>query len=267
MEAEEKVRAMLGTLPDFSCPVLVSGGSRSSRMECAGELCCLIEGKQVPLNSRDILLLPSSPAPAISQVREAVDLMQKFPISLPRRIGIVENISSLSEAGQDALLKDLEEPSKRSSWLLFSPSLLGVAPAIKSRCHSYFLSSSSSREGGEEEKEAAQTLSSLLSLKSMSGALTLASDVAGKAKESEDKKEFCFSFLSSLLFIFSRALKEKDGLPASGEGSSPLLRLSRPVLLLLTEEVKTSFAKVEANVSPQLIFESLFCQILLQWRF
>ena len=267
MEAGEKVKAMLGTLPDFSCPVLVSGGSRSSRMECAKELCCLIEGKQVPLSSRDILLLPSSPAPAISQVREAVDLMQKFPISLRRRIGIVENISSLSEAAQDALLKNLEEPSKRSSWLLFSPSLLGVAPAIKSRCHSYFLSS---RQGEEEEeggKEAFQTLSSLLSLKSMSGALTLASDVAGKAKEAENKKEFCFSFLSSLLFIFSRALKEKDGLPPSGEGAHSLLPLSRPSLLFLTEEVKTSFAKVEANVSPQLIFESLFCQILFQWRF
>lgn len=266
MEAGEKVKAMLGTLPDFSCPVLVSGGSRSSRMECAKELCCLIEGKQVPLNSRDILLLPSSPAPAISQVREAVDLMQKFPISLPRRIGIVENISSLSEAAQDALLKNLEEPSKRSSWLLFSPSLLGVAPAIKSRCHSYFLSS---RQEEDEEggKEAFQTISSLLSLKSMSEALTLASDVAGKAKEAENKKEFCFSFLSSLLFIFSRALMEKDGLPPSGEGAHYLLPLSRPSLLFLTEEVKTSFAKVEANVSPQLIFESLFCQILFQWRF
>lgn len=267
MEAGEKVKAMLGTLPDFSCPVLVSGGSRPSRMECAKELCCLIEGKSVPLDSRDILLLPSSPAPAISQVREAVDLMQKFPISLPRRIGIVENISSLSEAAQDALLKNLEEPSKRSSWLLFSPSLLGVAPAIKSRCHSYFLSS---RQGEDEEeggKEAFQTLSSLLSLKGMSGALTLASDVAGKAKEAENKKEFCFSFLSSLLFIFSKALMEKDGVPSAGEGIPSLLQLSRPSLLFLTEEVKASFAKVEANVSPQLVFESLFCQILFQWRF
>lgn len=266
MEAGEKVKAMLGTLPDFSCPVLVSGGSRPSRMECAKELCCLIEGKGVPLNSRDILLLPSSPAPAISQVREAIDLMQKFPISLPRRIGIVENISSLSEAAQDALLKNLEEPSKRSSWLLFSPSLLGVAPAIKSRCHSYFLSSRQG-EDEEEEGEAFQTLSSLLSLKSMSGALTLASDVAGKAKEAENKKEFCFSFLSSLLLIFSRALMEKDGVSSAGEGAQSLLPLSRPSLLFLTEEVKTSFAKVEANVSPQLIFESLFCQILFQWRF
>lgn len=266
MEAGEKVKAMLGTLPDFSCPVLVSGGSRPSRMECAKELCCLIEGKSVPLNSRDILLLPASPAPAISQVREAVDLMQKFPISLPRRIGIVENISSLSEAAQDALLKNLEEPSKRSSWLLFSPSLLGVAPAIKSRCHSYFLSS---RQGEDEEggKEAFQTLSSLLSLENMSGALTLASDVAGKAKEAENKKEFCFSFLSSLLSIFSGALMEKDGVSSGGEGIPSLLRLSRPSLLFLTEEVKASFAKVEANVSPQLVFESLFCQILFQWRF
>ena len=119
MGAEEKIKAMLGVVADFSCPVLVCGGNSKSRMECAEALCCLLEGKESPLNSRDVLFIPRSPSPSISQVRETVDLMQKSPVSLPRRIGVIEDLSSLSEASQDALLKDLEEPAKKSSPLLF----------------------------------------------------------------------------------------------------------------------------------------------------
>ena len=270
MEPKERIEEALGSLPDFSCPLLVSGAGRTSRRRCAEDLCRLIEGKEVSLNSPDILFIPEVPPAKVLEVREGVALMQKSPVSLPRRVGIVENVSSLSEAAQDALLKDLEEPAKKSSWILFSPSLLGVAPAIKSRCHCYFISPSSSdakKEGGVQEGAAEALLSSLLSLSSMAGAIKLATEVAARAKEAEDKKLFCFSFLSSLLFIFSRALMKKDGAQAAGGGSPPLLPLPRPSLLCLMEEVKASFDKIEANVSPQLVFESLFCQILLQWRF
>ncbi|MBO6021074.1 MAG: hypothetical protein J6P10_02915 [Aeriscardovia sp.] len=266
MGAEEKIKAMLGVVADFSCPVLVCGGNSKSRMECAEALCCLLEGKESPLNSRDVLFIPRSPSPSISQVRETVDLMQKSPVSLPRRIGVIEDLSSLSEASQDALLKDLEEPAKKSSWILFSPSLLGVAPAIKSRCHSYFISPSFGEEEGIAGEEAKNLLSALLSSSKMSEAAGLAGEEAGKAKEAEDKKAYCFSLLSSLLLLFSRALREKD-VPSSSGSPSLLSSLSRPSLLFLAEQVKASFSKVEANVSPQLVFESLFCQILLRWRF
>ncbi|MBR4399661.1 MAG: hypothetical protein IKT06_01860 [Aeriscardovia sp.] len=266
MEAADKVRSMLGRIPEFSCPLLISGGSPASRLECAKSLCSLLEEKDAPLNSPDILFIAQTPPPSISQVREAVDLMQKFPASLPRRVGIVENISSLSEAAQDALLKDLEEGAKRSSWILFSPSLLGVAPAVKSRSHCYFISPSFGAEK-QEEAPARELLSSLLALPSMSGALRLASAVAGKAKEAEDKKLFCSSILSSLLSVFSQAIMEKDGLPQASPLASALCSLPRQSLLFLIEEVKASFDKVASNLSPQLIFESLFCQILLRWRF
>lgn len=257
---------MLGSVPDFSCPILISGANRSCRTECAEDLCCLIEGKRVSLNSPDILFIGESPSPSAEQVRESMGLMQKFPIALPRRVGIVENLYTLSESAQDVLLKDLEEPAKKSSWILFSPALFRVPPAIKSRCHCYFISPSFGAKKPEEGRGANEVLSSLLSSSTMASAVRLAGETAGKAKEADDKRLFCFSFLSSLLSVFSKALMEKAEIRSEGS-SSPLSFLPPSSLLFLTEEIKTSFDKVEGNVSLQLIFESLFCQIVLQCHF
>ena len=263
----EKLKEALGSLPDFSCPVLVAGGGKEERRECAEALLSLLEGRPAFLDSPDVLFIGESPAPGAAEVREDVELMRKAPAFLPRRAGIVENVSSLSEAAQDALLKDLEEPAKMSSWILFSPSFLAVPPAIKSRAHCYFISPAF---GGAAEDGAFSEglLSSLFSLSSMSGAVKLAMEEAALAKEAEDKKAFCFSRLASLLSACSKALEEKDGGRAFGGGPSRLASsLSRPDLMAFAEEVKGSFDKISSNVSPQLVFESLFCAFNLRWRF
>ncbi|MBO6098440.1 MAG: hypothetical protein J6O87_03210 [Aeriscardovia sp.] len=263
----EKLKEMLGSLPDFSCPVLVAGGGKEARKECAKALLALLEGAPAPLTSPDVLLMEENPAPGVAEVREAVRLMRKAPAFLPLRAGVVENVSSLSEAAQDALLKDLEEPAKRSSWILFAPSFLGVPPAIKSRCHCYFVSPAF---GGESEEAAAgeEILSRLFSLSSMSAAVKLAMEKGSQAKEAEDKKAFCFSLFSSLLLFCSRALEEKDGgLPAGGGASRLASSFSRSALMGFAEDVKESFDKISSNVSPQLVFESLFSSFLVRWRF
>ncbi|MBR6439795.1 MAG: hypothetical protein IKS61_00520 [Aeriscardovia sp.] len=262
-----ELKKMLGSLPDFSCPVLVAGGGKESRRECAKGLLSLLEGRQAPLDSPDFLFVEESPAPSVAQVREAVELMRKAPAFLPRRAAVVEDVSSLSEAAQDALLKDLEEPAKRSSWILFAPSFLGVPPAIKSRAHCYFISPGFGGEG-ESAALAEDLLSRLFQAKSMSGAVKIAMEEGALAKDAEDKKAFCFSLLSSLLLVCSSALREKDGAEAAGGAASRLSSaLSREGLMALAEEVKGSFDKISSNVSPQLVFESLFCAFLLRWRF
>ncbi|MBO6003835.1 MAG: hypothetical protein J6P35_02590 [Aeriscardovia sp.] len=262
-----KVGELLGSLPDFSCPVLVAGGDKESRRECAEALLSLLEGRPAPLDSPDVLFIEESPAPGVAQVREAVALMRKAPAFLPRRAAVVENVSSLSEAAQDALLKDLEEPAKRSSWILFSPSFLGVPPAVKSRAHCYFIrpkSASEEAEGAASE----ELLTRLFQIHSMSGAVKLAMEEAALTKDADDKKAFCFSLLSSLLSALSEAVREKDGKKASGGAASRLaLSLSRGSLMDFAEEVKGSFDKISSNVSPQLVFESLFSSFVLRWRF
>ena len=68
--------------------------------------------------------------------------------------------------------------------------------------------------------------------------------------------------------IFLKALEEKDGGRAFGGGPSRLASsLSRLDLMAFAEEVKGSFDKISSNVSPQLVFESLFCAFKLRWRF
>ncbi|MBQ5762607.1 MAG: hypothetical protein IIW04_01055, partial [Aeriscardovia sp.] len=72
----EKLKEMLGSLPDFSCPVLVAGGGKEARKECAKALLALLEGVPAPLTSPDVLLIEENPAPGVAEVREAVRLMR-----------------------------------------------------------------------------------------------------------------------------------------------------------------------------------------------
>ena len=50
------------------------------------------------------------------------------------RVVVMEDADRLTESAANALLKAIEEPSSRTVWLQFAPTLHDVLPTIRSRC-------------------------------------------------------------------------------------------------------------------------------------
>jgi hypothetical protein len=80
---------------------------------------------KIPVGSRD-RLLPGS-------VRWLIEKLSKAPVSGNYCV-IIDGLDGISEAGQNALLKTIEEPYSRAYIILIAESRTGVLPTIISRC-------------------------------------------------------------------------------------------------------------------------------------
>lgn len=69
----------------------------------------------------------------IDEVRDLVTLSEQMPSTAPWRIIIIENTERMLERTTNVLLKEIEEPSPRTIWLLCAPSAQDVLPTIRSR--------------------------------------------------------------------------------------------------------------------------------------
>ncbi len=69
----------------------------------------------------------------IDQVRELMETSEQMPVFSPWRIIIIEDVDRMSERTTNVLLKDIEEPSAHTMWLLCAPSAQDVLPTIRSR--------------------------------------------------------------------------------------------------------------------------------------
>lgn len=69
----------------------------------------------------------------IDEVRELVTLSEQMPSTAPWRIIIIENTERMLERTTNVLLKEIEEPSPHTIWLLCAPSAQDVLPTIRSR--------------------------------------------------------------------------------------------------------------------------------------
>ncbi|MFD0704379.1 DNA polymerase III subunit delta' [Alloscardovia venturai] len=69
----------------------------------------------------------------IEQVRELMDKAEQMPSISPWRIIIIEDVDRMAERTTNVLLKDIEEPSEHTIWLLCAPSAQDVLPTIRSR--------------------------------------------------------------------------------------------------------------------------------------
>ncbi|TCD54527.1 DNA polymerase III subunit delta' [Alloscardovia theropitheci] len=69
----------------------------------------------------------------IDQVREIMTTSEQMPALSPWRIIIIEDVDRMSERTTNVLLKDIEEPSEHTIWLLCAPSAQDVLPTIRSR--------------------------------------------------------------------------------------------------------------------------------------
>ena len=69
----------------------------------------------------------------IDEVRDLVTLSEQMPSTAPWRIIIIENTERMLERTTNVLLKEIEEPSPRTIWLLCAPSAQDVLLTIRSR--------------------------------------------------------------------------------------------------------------------------------------
>ncbi|WP_418969573.1 DNA polymerase III subunit delta' [Alloscardovia omnicolens] len=69
----------------------------------------------------------------IDQVRELSAHAEQMPVLCPWRIIIIEDVDRMSERTTNVLLKDIEEPSEHTMWILCAPSAQDVLPTIRSR--------------------------------------------------------------------------------------------------------------------------------------
>ncbi len=70
----------------------------------------------------------------IDQVREAIELSAYRPFEGSRRVVIIDQAESLGDPAQNALLKTLEEPRPRSTFILITARTSLLLPTVRSRC-------------------------------------------------------------------------------------------------------------------------------------
>ncbi|RSX52270.1 DNA polymerase III subunit delta' [Bifidobacterium samirii] len=69
----------------------------------------------------------------IDDVRELIGLSEQMPSTAPWRVIIIEDVDRMLERTTNVLLKEIEEPSEHTIWLLCAPSAQDVLPTIRSR--------------------------------------------------------------------------------------------------------------------------------------
>lgn len=75
----------------------------------------------------------------VEEVRELVRRAAMSPTLGRRQVLIVEDADRVTERGADALLKSIEEPARRTVWILCAPTPDDVVATIRSRCRSLTL--------------------------------------------------------------------------------------------------------------------------------
>ncbi|WEV72593.1 DNA polymerase III subunit delta' [Bifidobacterium sp. ESL0790] len=69
----------------------------------------------------------------IDQVRDLIETSEQTPSVAPWRVIIIEDVDRMMERTTNVLLKEIEEPSPHTIWLLCAPSAQDVLPTIRSR--------------------------------------------------------------------------------------------------------------------------------------
>ena len=69
----------------------------------------------------------------IDEGRDIIATSEQMPGTAPWRIIIIEDVDRMLERTTNVLLKEIEEPSAHTIWLLCAPSAQDVLPTIRSR--------------------------------------------------------------------------------------------------------------------------------------
>ncbi|MBQ2253209.1 MAG: hypothetical protein II328_04410 [Clostridia bacterium] len=137
---------------------------------------------------------------SVDTVRRANEAAQTAPIHAARRVFLIPDVAKLNASAQNALLKNLEEPSRTTVYLLLCEEAAGVLATIRSRCVIFRTELFSAKQLSEElarrfpkEDAATLTLAARLSGGSLGQAIAFLSD-----KKMEKCREMASRYLALL---------------------------------------------------------------------
>lgn len=136
-------------------------------------------------NHPDITIIaPEGKLIKVDTVREVINAAYIKPSQAQKKVFIFKDAHRMNEAGQNALLKTLEEPPQSVIFILLAESSAALLPTVISRCTLFSLSPPDKKSGieilckmGFSEEEAAQRL--------MAAAGNIGRAAAEKAKKSK----------------------------------------------------------------------------------
>jgi DNA polymerase-3 subunit gamma/tau len=94
--------------------------------------------KAVGCLDSNIIEINAAKFTGIDDMREVTELANFMSFG-GSRVFIIDEVHGLSKQAFDSLLKNLEEPSKGTSWILCSTNPTKIPKSIKTRCHDYEL--------------------------------------------------------------------------------------------------------------------------------
>lgn len=95
--------------------------------------------------SMDVIELDGASNNGVDEIRNLIGQTNYQPVTLPKKIFIIDEVHNLSASAFDALLKTLEEPPEYCIFLLCTTELHKIPPTIISRCELYEFKSISSQ--------------------------------------------------------------------------------------------------------------------------
>lgn len=109
----------------------------AAALQCATGGCGRCEECRTTLSGAhpDVTLLRTEQLSiGVDEVRSLVGRAGMAPVKNRHQVVVVEDADRITERGADALLKGLEEPARKTVWLLCAPSADDVIITIRSRC-------------------------------------------------------------------------------------------------------------------------------------
>lgn len=196
----------------------------------------------------------------IGDVREMQKQEELSVASGGIKVFIINNAQNLTREASEALLKTLEEPSKKSLIILLTEEKKFLPKTILSRCHSVFFSGGLNNiESIPEEdlKEIVEQLSALLG-ESKFEKMILAKELADNKVVEKRIKEWVLALYN--IFLIKSDKSQLTGVSAQIlEGLEK--KLNRDKILEVLEKTNSLLNLLDTNVSKRVLFEDFVLNI------
>lgn len=107
-----------------------------------GNPCCECEECRSIMegNSPDVIEIAAAVNTGVDKVREICDTVSYHPVSLTKKVYIIDEAQALSKAAFQAFLKMLEEPPQHVIFILATTDMGAIPPTVRSRAAVYYFS-------------------------------------------------------------------------------------------------------------------------------
>ena len=228
-------------------------------------------------NHPDISVIePDGKLIKVDAVREVIRAAFVKPSQAKRKVFIFRGAEKMNEAGQNALLKTLEEPPQSVIFILLAESSASLLPTVISRCTSFSLSAPAFSEGvkrlvelGLEKDAAEERLTAAMG--NIGKALALNKTKADKVSAEEFLQKIAEKDSYSALLLLKKLEKDRNGaliffqklqtLILNERRSVALgrstLRFSGEYLIFAEEVVRKALEQTNINGNLSLVFHTL----------